>query len=163
MKHYVYQHVLDGEIIYVGCGNSERPHNFQNRTKKWNEVTGGFHPEVRIVKEFDDRYKARSYEAKMIRDIKPIANQWIPAVQNIDLMTSLGLVREGIKRMLSLDERSEVWLAKRVGMKPPQLNKFMRGQMGIGWRNLDTLLFALETDINAVTTIGALSVKERGK
>ena len=78
-------------------------------------------------------------------------------------MSNLDLVRYGIKRLLKIDQRSEAWLARRVGIAPQQLNSFMTGRKGIGWKHLDNLLYALETDINAVTTIGALSAKEQGK
>lgn len=85
-EHYVYEHYLDGNLIYIGKGSGSRAVTFTQRNRKWKEIVGNrcSEIEVKIIESFDCYEKAELLEANLIfknRNEKFLANLWIPKVK----------------------------------------------------------------------------------
>lgn len=77
--YYVYSHMKNGNIFYIGCGNEARPHNINQRSDLWKKiykVFGDF--KVKIHGCFDNDYDAYNLEMKLINEYSPIANKRLP-------------------------------------------------------------------------------------
>lgn len=73
-SYYVYYHLLDGEVVYIGKGKSNRAWNFTTRTEKWIEVCQNKDIEV-VIKIADlTENQALEIESILIKSIKPICN-----------------------------------------------------------------------------------------
>lgn len=69
----VYAHLVDNKIVYIGYGTGNRPFEKSGRSQKWRcKVANGFL--VLILKEFDNREEAHSFEQVMIKLKSPSAN-----------------------------------------------------------------------------------------
>lgn len=89
-KYYVYEHYLDGNLIYVGKGSGSRAVTFYKRNKKWKEIVGNrcSEIEVKIIESFDCYRKAELFEANLIfenRNERFLANLRIPKVKPTNL------------------------------------------------------------------------------
>lgn len=71
-KYYVYRHLIDGKIFYIGKGSGTRAVDLKNRSKKWNDFAGEDLDlvEVEIIKTFDCEKEAYSYERKLIKSLR---------------------------------------------------------------------------------------------
>lgn len=67
-KYYVYEHYIDGNLIYIGKGRGARALEFNYRPSRWKNVVRERYDEieVKIIGTFDDEKKALEYEAKNI-------------------------------------------------------------------------------------------------
>lgn len=75
--YYVYHHIIDEVVFYVGKGVSERPFEIMKRTPLWHskvDANGGFF-EVQLVGTFNSDKEARVFETSEIKRLKPSANQ----------------------------------------------------------------------------------------
>ena len=73
-SYVVYAHVLDDEVIYVGCGSPLRPFHMSGRNRKWNTKTSGNRPNVRILSGHKKKSAALRAELKFIEFFKPFCN-----------------------------------------------------------------------------------------
>ncbi len=73
---YVYHHVIDGVIFYVGMGSGDRAFNNDRRSNKWWRVVNGCNKKykVKIVRRFESKVDARDFELSEIIRIRPVAN-----------------------------------------------------------------------------------------
>lgn len=79
-KHYVYEHYIDGDLIYIGKGQGGRAVDFWGRNDEWiRRVDGRYEDvEVKIVKGFEDETKALLLESKLLKlniDNEDLTNQ----------------------------------------------------------------------------------------
>lgn len=73
---FVYAHLKNGNIFYIGKGSTVRAKNTSKRTNLWKQFynePGDFH--IRIMKSFESESDALRYEALMISQYSPYANQ----------------------------------------------------------------------------------------
>ena len=78
--YYVYTHVAEGTVFYVGKGRNTRPFDFWSRTKiwlsAWHDLTlAGLEIQVNIVKSFKVEKEALRYERFLIEKYNPECNQ----------------------------------------------------------------------------------------
>lgn len=75
-KSYVYAHLIDGTIIYIGSGNSSRAFDMLSRGEDWRELVlkNGGACEVIFLGEFYSRGEAYSLELELIKKHDPICN-----------------------------------------------------------------------------------------
>lgn len=76
-KHYVYHHICNGKIFYVGLGKGGRAFETKHRTEAWAnyiEDNGGEY-EVVIVKRYVNRKRAAAYEKQQIYLHEPCINR----------------------------------------------------------------------------------------
>lgn len=73
-KFCVYEHVVNGAVIYVGSGNQTRPFEPRGRNEAWRTLTKNGYS-VRIVEWFEDREVAYTFESRRIMELKPPANR----------------------------------------------------------------------------------------
>lgn len=68
-RHYVYEHYIDGNLIYIGKGQGGRAVDFWGRNDKWIRIVDGRYEdvEVKIVKGFEDELEAFAFEYELIR------------------------------------------------------------------------------------------------
>ena len=66
-KFYVYKHILDNEVIYVGCGGKRRPHTYHSRNQLYYDIVGDRWKEVviEIVQVFDCKVTALKFEEEL--------------------------------------------------------------------------------------------------
>ena len=79
-KHYVYEHYLDGDLIYIGKGQGGRAVEFWARNDEWKRVVNGRYGdvEVKIIKGFEDESEALLFESKLLKlniDNEDLTNQ----------------------------------------------------------------------------------------
>ena len=84
--YYVYAHLIDGRIFYIGSGLPRRPYVKSPRSLLWNLIVseaGGY--EVKILARLDNLAEARQAEREAIFEHRPRANiaearryRWIP-------------------------------------------------------------------------------------
>ena len=72
----VYTHSINGEIFYVGCGNTVRPYIKNNRNRVWKNVVSGNGGlfDVAIVSEHNSKSEALEAELELILELLPYAN-----------------------------------------------------------------------------------------
>ena len=68
-------------------------------------------------------------------------------------MNNSDTIRLGIRRMLTNKDKSQAWLARQAGMKPQQLNRFMKGK-NIGLNNLDRVCAGLDCTLTHLLAVG---------
>ena len=74
-SHYIYSHSVNGDIFYIGSGNSKRPHDKRCRTKLWKDKTSTINAfDINILFEFDNKEDAHDIEKELIYKIKPECN-----------------------------------------------------------------------------------------
>lgn len=73
-RYYVYAHLVNGSIIYIGKGSGDRVFHQINRSDIWKQVTAPGY-EIKIIAHSLDEKTAYSEEAKLIKELKPICNQ----------------------------------------------------------------------------------------
>lgn len=70
-KYIVYEHWLDGEVVYVGSGVWYRCRRYTNRRNlEHKKLMQEGKITYKIVAEFDTKEEARQYEAELIRKYK---------------------------------------------------------------------------------------------
>ncbi len=72
-KICVYAHSVNGVVVYVGKGMSQRPYEIRSRTKRWKAVIGEVF-EVEILGWFDSDSEARAFEKSKIMQLRPAGN-----------------------------------------------------------------------------------------
>lgn len=72
-RYYVYAHLVNESIIYIGKGSGDRAFHQTNRSDIWKEVTAPGY-EINILKHSLDEKQAYTEEAKLIKELKPICN-----------------------------------------------------------------------------------------
>lgn len=82
--YYVYAHLLNNELIYIGIGKKPRPFKICKKTRNrlwWSLIreaqkdrTKENELKVDILKLFFSKTKAMKYEAKMIKELSPKCN-----------------------------------------------------------------------------------------
>lgn len=77
---YVYLHINETGVFYVGCGSKDRPWNTQQRSKAWKQVAESGHS-VLIVQKFLDKQEAWKCEKQLIQTFKPSCNKFIGSPQ----------------------------------------------------------------------------------
>ncbi|MGJ3195089.1 NUMOD3 domain-containing DNA-binding protein [Peribacillus frigoritolerans] len=72
-KYYVYMHVLNDEVIYVGKGSGSRRY-FSHRSKRWKEIVGDNKAliKIEIVERYDDEEDAYKHEEQLTTYYKSI-------------------------------------------------------------------------------------------
>ena len=72
--YYVYKHVIDGEILYIGYGRGDRCGQTRGRTDRWKKIIGG--RPYKIIKEREGlcQSDALELESHLIATHSPIAN-----------------------------------------------------------------------------------------
>lgn len=74
-KWCVYQHILSGDVIYIGKGSAARPYDFKDRNPLWHAVVGNSKSiGVNIVAWFDSEKEALYVEEHFIAAMRPKAN-----------------------------------------------------------------------------------------
>ena len=71
---YVYQHMLNGETIYIGKGRRNRIYARTDRNKQWREMVGDGPFDVKILAATDDEDYALKLERQCIKHLKPKCN-----------------------------------------------------------------------------------------
>lgn len=68
-RHYVYEHYIDGDLIYIGKGQGGRAVDFWGRNDEWIRRVDGRYEDVKvkIVKGFEDESEAFALEYELIR------------------------------------------------------------------------------------------------
>lgn len=66
-KFYVYKHILDGEVIYVGCGGKRRPYTYHSRNQIYYGIVGNRWKEVviEIIEVFNEKTTALQLEEEL--------------------------------------------------------------------------------------------------
>lgn len=72
-KWYVYYHIQNGEIFYIGSGKNGRALDVTNRNERWLKLTESPY-DIKIEHFFDTEKDARSFEVLEINRIRPKAN-----------------------------------------------------------------------------------------
>lgn len=72
-RYYVYAHLVNESIIYIGKGSGDRAFHQTNRSDIWKEVTNSGY-EIKILAHSLDEKQAYAEEAKLIKELKPICN-----------------------------------------------------------------------------------------
>lgn len=72
--HYVYLHVNEAGVFYVGCGNKKRPWVYSNRSALWKRAASGGYS-VLILSEYKSKDGAWEHEKELIAYFKPSCNQ----------------------------------------------------------------------------------------
>ena len=72
-KICVYAHLVDGKVVYIGKGMSQRPYEIRSRTARWRSVVGDSF-EVEVLAWFDTDTAAREFETTKIRELRPSGN-----------------------------------------------------------------------------------------
>ena len=72
-KYYVYIHMLNDEVIYVGKGSGSRMY-FSHRSEQWKKVVGDNKAliKIEVVKRFDDDEQAYKFEKELTAYYKNI-------------------------------------------------------------------------------------------
>jgi len=135
-EHFVYHHVREGTVFYVGKGRARRPFSQRGRNLKWHEIVraaGSF--QVRVVGRFTSDRLARDREAADIQALKPEANISQPA--GIVRRPTLASVSEGdIARLMTLERRTGkpaeefIALAVRLALSLREITKFLEYDEG---------------------------------
>lgn len=78
-KYYVYHHISDGKVFYVGKGRGNRAFFFAkySRGQKWFDAMAKLSKDlltVRIVKFFESEKEAKTFEDSEIKRLLPKAN-----------------------------------------------------------------------------------------
>lgn len=75
LPYCVYAHYVDGQVIYIGSGETCRAFNLRSRTKHHAQLLqSGQAVEIAILARHHDRNEALENEKQMIRVFKPVAN-----------------------------------------------------------------------------------------
>lgn len=74
--YYVYLHINETGVFYVGCGSKRRPWNQSKRSSLWEQVAGSGYS-VWILGEFENQQDAWDYEKELIAHFKPSCNKAI--------------------------------------------------------------------------------------
>lgn len=73
--YYVYAHLLNGKIFYIGKGNGGRAFDLRNRSKKWKEYVGeNEFVEVQVISSHKESSEAILKEAGLIAEFDPPCN-----------------------------------------------------------------------------------------
>ncbi|WP_051405109.1 NUMOD3 domain-containing DNA-binding protein [Bacillus cihuensis] len=72
-KYYVYLHMLNDEVVYVGKGSGSRKY-FSHRNEQWQKIVGDNKSliKIEIVKRFDDEEEAYKFEKELTAYYKSI-------------------------------------------------------------------------------------------
>ena len=151
--YHVYKHIIDGEVIYIGCGDPNRPYNMVSRSEKWKSLTQNKDVVVEIIAKFvfEDRIKALNLESMMIDDIRPRANLYIPQLPKPmtdechESFSAANQFRRGLRKASENTGISFRQASLAAGYNQNQLNRFMTGKTGI---KLGTLVRLCEDGFN---------------
>ena len=137
----VYKHVVDGETIYIGCGDPSRPYNLYNRTDKWFEIVNGRQVEVSIVASFDinEHVKASNLESMLIASEQPVVNVRTPDNISPSGKSASDTFRRGFKTVIKNTGISARQASLNAGFNENQLNRFISGKTDIKLNTLDRL------------------------
>ena len=103
-KYCVYQHFMDGDLIYIGCGLAHRPFSAESRNSYWRDDTCGNSIDVVIVAWFESKAKAERLEKSMILKLHPSANiVHVPRLHKFSKPAQTGRCKEQVMRKDALD------------------------------------------------------------
>ena len=74
--HYVYLHINESGVFYVGCGSKKRPRNQSKRSALWEQVAAPGYS-ICVVEEFENKQPAWELEKELIAYFKPTCNKAI--------------------------------------------------------------------------------------
>ena len=144
-EYCVYQHKIDGDVFYVGCGDMVRPYNLSARTMKWKKITEGKKVNVCIVKEFKYREDAEKYEIEMIIDLQPAGNSHHVSDVNFintahaesDSVTDIFIA--GLRNAAMITGITKRQACLSAGVNETTLRRFMHRQTDIKLVNLSAI------------------------
>jgi len=96
-KFYVYAHIVEKEIVYIGCGTGSRSYNLNARSRRWKDNVNKDELTIKILKRFSVRDDAEAYELELLKKHNPIGNTH-------DVFHSNGLFEPGENDMTITDQ-----------------------------------------------------------
>ena len=76
-EYYVYHHVHDGKVFYVGVGKQERAFTARSRNRNWKDFVQNIPDNlfiIKIVKRFSNKRDALDFELQEIKRLTPKTN-----------------------------------------------------------------------------------------
>lgn len=120
-KYYVYEHLIDGNVFYIGKGTRTRAVEFGGRSSLWNAIVKERFDEisVNILANFESNSEAEDYEKRYIKRMSEtgvmMANLQYNSKSNENLKV-LGLSQS--KSVLTINENKDIKIPKCYLDKP---------------------------------------------